>query len=268
MLMYPNINPVAFHVPVPFFDFSWPVHWYGLMYLIGFLGGWALLSLRARDPKRGFSQDQVSDIAFYAAIGAIIGGRIGYMFFYDFPTLAANPLMLFQPWKGGMSFHGGLLGVVLIIWWYSRKIKKPFLALTDFIAPVIPIGLGAGRIGNFINGELWGKVTDVPWAMIFPNGGPYPRHPSQLYEFAMEGILLFTILWIYSSKRRPLGAISGLFAICYGIFRCVAEFFRLPDVQIGYLAFGWVTEGQLLSIPLIMVGILLMVCAYRKEVAA
>lgn len=268
MLMYPNIDPVAFHVSLPFYNGSWPVHWYGLMYLVGFLGGWALLSLRARDSRRGFTQDQVSDIAFYAAIGAIVGGRIGYMFFYDFATLSANPLMLFQPWKGGMSFHGGLLGVLLVMLWYARKIKKPFLALTDFIAPVIPVGLGAGRIGNFINGELWGKITDVPWAMIFPNGGPYPRHPSQLYEFLMEGILLFTILWLYSKKPRPLGAVSGLFAICYGIFRCIAEFFRLPDVQIGYLAFGWLTEGQLLSIPLIMVGILLMVCAYRKEATA
>ncbi len=259
MLAYPQIDPVAFHF------FSWPVHWYGLMYLVGFLGGWALLALRARNPARGFNQDQVSDIAFYCAIGAIIGGRIGYMFFYDFPSLAANPLLLFQPWKGGMSFHGGLLGVVLVMWWYARKLNKPFLALTDFVAPVIPVGLGAGRIGNFINGELWGSVTTMPWGMVFPTGGPDPRHPSQLYEFGMEGVLLFLILWIFSSKLRPLGAVSGLFAICYGTFRCIAEYFRVPDVQIGYLAFGWLTEGQLLSIPLIIVGVLLMIFAYRRK---
>jgi|SRR5579885_1063185 phosphatidylglycerol:prolipoprotein diacylglycerol transferase len=258
MIAYPAINPVAFHI------FSWPVYWYGLMYLVGFLAGWGLLSLRTRISPRGFSQEQISDIAFYTALGAIIGGRLGYMLFYDWQVLISNPLLLFQTWKGGMSFHGGLLGVLVAMVIFSKRMHKPFLALTDFVAPVVPIGLGAGRIGNFINGELWGRVTDVPWGMVFPNApGSLPRHPSQLYEFAMEGVLLFLILFIYSWKPRPMGAVSGLFAIFYGIFRCVAEFFREPDAQIGYL-FGGMTEGQLLSLPLILVGIILLVYSYKK----
>lgn len=259
MIRYPAIDPVAFHI------FSWPVYWYGLMYLVGFLGAWILLAWRTRVSPRGFSQDQVSDIVFYGALGAIIGGRLGYMFFYDLPSLLANPWLLLQPWKGGMSFHGGLLGVLAALFLYSRKLGKPFLAFTDFCAPVVPIGLGAGRIGNFINSELWGRPSDLPWAMIFPNGGAEPRHPSQLYEAGLEGILMFIILWVYSRHPRPLGAISGLFAICYGTFRCLVEFFREPDVQIGYLAFGWLTEGMLLSLPLILVGILLMAFAYKQN---
>lgn len=260
MLAYPNIDPVAFHIgPLPVF-------WYGLMYLFGFFAGWALISLRIRYSPRGFTQDQVSDIIFYAAIGVILGGRLGYILFYDTQVIWTNPLLIFQTWKGGMSFHGGVLGVMLSLWICARKMHKPFFALTDLITPVIPVGLGAGRIGNFINGELWGRTTDVPWAMIFPNGGPYPRHPSQLYEFLLEGVVLFLILWIFSRKPRPLGAVSGLFALCYGIFRCFVEFFREPDAPIGYVAFGWVTEGQLLSIPLILFGISLLVWAYsRKE---
>src|SRR5436190_7649265 len=212
MLAFPNIDPIAFHLG------SWPVHWYGLMYLVGFLGGWGLLRLRIRYSPSDFTPEQLSDIVFYTALGAILGGRLGYMLFYDTQALITNPLLLFQAWKGGMSFHGGLLGVVIALALFARKIKKPFLALTDFITPVVPIGLGAGRIGNFINGELWGRVTTAPWGMIFPDGGPLPRHPSQLYEFAMEGVLLFTILWLYSRKKRPLGAVSGLFALCYAIF--------------------------------------------------
>lgn len=262
MLVYPEINPVAFHIG------SWPVYWYGLMYLVGFAGGWGLLAWRTKVSPRGFTQDQVSDIAFYAALGAIIGGRLGYMLFYDLPVLLANPLMVFQTWKGGMSFHGGLLGVLIAMVLFGRKHQKSFLTLTDFIAPVIPIGLGAGRIGNFINAELWGRVTTVPWGMLFPNAGPNPRHPSQLYEFAMEGVLLFLILFIFSRKPRPLGAVSGLFALCYGLFRIIAECFREPDVQIGYL-FGGVTEGQLLSLPLVVVGIgLLMWSRKQKQVMA
>lgn len=260
MLIYPAIDPVAFYLG------SWPVYWYGLMYLIGFLGGWGVLSLRLRFRKeKEFTQDQLSDIVFAAALGAIVGGRIGYMFFYDWHALITNPLLLFQTWKGGMSFHGGLLGVVVALTLCARKMKKPFLALTDFIAPAVPIGLGAGRIGNFINSELWGRVTTEPWGMLFPNGGPLPRHPSQLYEVLLEGILLFIILWLFSRKPRPLGAVSGLFAIMYGFFRYVVEFFREPDAQMGYVAFGWMTQGQLLSLPLILVGIALLTCAYRCE---
>ncbi len=261
MLTYPAINPVAFHIG------PWPIYWYGLMYLVGFLGGWGLMALRVKHSPRGFTQDQLSDIVFYAALGAIVGGRLGYMLFYDFPNFIANPLLLFQTWKGGMSFHGGLLGVLCGLWLCGRKMNKSLLALTDLIAPVVPIGLGAGRIGNFINSELWGRPTDVAWGMIFPNGGPLPRHPSQLYEFALEGILLFIILWIFSRKSRPLGAVSGLFALCYGLFRIIAEFFREPDAHIGYLALGWVTEGQLLSLPLVLVGIALLVWAYKRKAA-
>lgn len=258
MLMYPNIDPVAFHI------FTWPVYWYGLMYLVGFVGGWAVISQRLKKSPRGFNQDQLSDIVFYAALGAIVGGRLGYMLFYDWHVLISNPLLIFQTWKGGMSFHGGLLGVVLALLLCARKMNKSLLELTDLVAPAVPIGLGAGRIGNFINGELWGRMTTMPWAMVFPNAGPNPRHPSQLYEFLLEGVVMFIVLWMFSRKPRPVGAVSGLFAICYGMFRCFVEFFREPDVQIGYLAFGWVTEGQLLSLPLILVGIALMVYAYKR----
>lgn len=259
MLTYPNIDPVAFHI------ITWPVYWYGLMYLVGFLAGWGVLALRLRKSPRGFTQDELSDVIFFTAIGAIIGGRLGYMFFYDWRAFFADPLLLFQTWKGGMSFHGGLLGVLVALMLCARKMKKPFLAVVDLIAPAVPLGLAAGRIGNFINGELWGRVTDVPWAMVFPSGGAEPRHPSQLYEFALEGIVLFIILWLYSRKPRPMGAVSGLFGICYGVFRCFIEFFREPDAGVGYIAFGWMTEGQLLSIPLIIVGIVLMVWAYKNN---
>lgn len=259
MLQYPQISPVAFYI------YTWPVYWYGLMYLIGFLGGWAVLSLRLKLSPRGFSQDQLSDIVFYAAMGAIIGGRLGYVIFYDWAKFSADPILILETWKGGMSFHGGLLGVLMGMLLCSYKMHKPFLAITDLIAPAVPIGLAAGRIGNFINGELWGKVTTMPWGMVFPDGGPLPRHPSQLYECALEGVALFIILWWYSRKPRPVGAVSGMFAIFYGLFRFVVEFVRVPDVQLGYIAFGWLTQGQLLSIPLMLVGILLLIAAYRRR---
>lgn len=261
MLTYPTIDPIAFHIG------SWPVYWYGLMYLIGFLVGWGLLSLRVHFSSRGFTEEQVADVAFFAAVGAIIGGRLGYILFYEWWVIFTNPLLIFQTWKGGMSFHGGLLGVMLAVWLYARKLHKPFLSVTDFIAPVVPVGLGMGRIGNFINGELWGKVTEVPWGMVFPKAGPSPRHPSQLYEFVLEGCLLFLILWLFSSKPRPLGAVSGLFVLCYGLFRSFSEFFREPDIQIGYIAFGWLTEGQLLSLPMIMIGAGVLVWAYKHKSA-
>lgn len=259
MLTYPSIDPVAFYIGF------WPVHWYGLMYLIGFLAGWGLLAIRIRLSPRGFNNEQLSDIVFFAALGAIVGGRVGYMLFYDWPLFISDPFLIFQTWKGGMSFHGGLIGVIIALWLYARKIKKSILELTDFIAPVVPIGLGAGRIGNFINSELWGRVTTLPWGMVFPNGGPLPRHPSQFYEFFLEGVLLFTILWLYSRKSKPIGAVSGLFLVGYGFFRSFAEFFRQPDAHIGYIAFGWLTEGQLLSFPMIALGVFVLVWAYRKE---
>lgn len=259
MLTYPTMNPIAFHIG------SWPVYWYGMMYLVGFSLGWGFLALRLSFSRRGFTQNELSDIIFYTALGAIIGGRLGYMLFYDWRVLFSDPLLIFKTWKGGMSFHGGLLGVMAALMIYSRKINKPFLAVTDFMSPAVPLGLGAGRIGNFINGELWGRVTNVEWAMVFPHGGPYPRHPSQLYEFTLEGVVLFIILWLYSWKPKPMGAVSGVFALFYGIFRFAVEFFREPDPQIGYLAFNWLTEGQLLSLPLILVGIALIIWAYWKN---
>jgi phosphatidylglycerol:prolipoprotein diacylglycerol transferase len=258
--MVVQFNPIAFHIV------GWPVHWYGLMYLIGFLAGWSVLSLRLRfSPWRGFTQDQLSDVVFYTAMGAIIGGRLGYVLFYDWQVIFTNPLLIVQTWKGGMSFHGGLLGVVVALLLCGRKHHKRFLELSDSVSPGVPLGLAAGRLGNFINGELWGRVTDAPWGMIFPEAGPSPRHPSQLYEMGLEGFVLFAILWIYSRKPRPCGAVSGMFALWYGIFRICVEFVREPDAPIGFVAFGWLTEGQLLSVPLIMVGILLIYFAYRPK---
>jgi phosphatidylglycerol:prolipoprotein diacylglycerol transferase len=261
MIMYPEINPIAFQVgPLA-------VHWYGLMYLVGFLGGWALLRLRLQGSTfpRGFTKDQLADIVFYCALGVILGGRIGYMLFYAWSDFVAHPLSIFQIWHGGMSFHGGLIGVIIALSLYARKMGKTFIDITDFIAPVAPIGLGAGRIGNFINGELWGHVSTVPWAMVFRDAGPLPRHPSQLYEFLLEGVVLFIILWTFSKKPRPRWAVSGLFLFFYGLFRFVIEFFREPDVQIGYIAWGWLTKGQLLSLPMILAGILMFTWSYSRR---
>lgn len=260
MLTFPDINPIAFHIgPLQ-------VHWYGLMYLIGFFICWSILALRIRHSSfpRGFTLEQLSDILFYSALGIIIGGRLGYMFFYARPEMISHPLHIFQIWKGGMSFHGGLIGVILALWFYAYRTKKSLFAITDFIAPAIPIGLAAGRIGNFINGELWGRVTTVSWGMIFPNAGDAPRHPSQIYEFFLEGILLFIILWIFSMKPRPRLAVSALFLALYGLFRFSVEFFREPDIQMGYRTFGW-TEGQWLSCPMMIIGIILFVYAYKRK---
>lgn len=258
MLVYPQIDPIAFHIgPLP-------VHWYGVMYLVGFLAAYLLGSLRSRNnPQSPISPDQVSDLIFYAALGVLLGGRIGYVLFYIFPVFIHNPLILFKVWDGGMSFHGGLIGVIVALWLYSRQIKKPFFAVGDFVAPLVPIGLAAGRIGNFINGELWGRVTDVPWGMIYPQAGPLPRHPSEIYEFLMEGVLLFCILWFFSRKPKPRMAVSGLFLFCYGSFRFIAECFRQPDPQLGFIAFNWMTMGQLLSLPMIIIGLIMLRCAYK-----
>ncbi|HSW69600.1 MAG TPA: prolipoprotein diacylglyceryl transferase [Gammaproteobacteria bacterium] len=259
MLIYPAIDPVAFHLgPLP-------VHWYGLMYLMGFIGGWGLLAMRIRRSPRGFTLEQLSDILFYVALGVILGGRLGYVLFYQFADTLEHPWHIFAIWQGGMSFHGGLIGVILAVGLYARKIGKSFVDITDLIAPVVPIGLGAGRIGNFINGELWGRVTDVPWGMVFPTGGDMPRHPSQLYEFFLEGVILFLVLWFFSKRERPHWAVSGLFLLLYGVFRFIVEFFREPDIQIGFVAFGWMSKGQLLSIPMIIAGIIMLLWAYRRK---
>jgi len=240
------------------------IHWYGVMYLLGFAMAWGLGVWRARRPGSGWTQEQVGDVIFYGAVGVILGGRVGYILFYDLPAFVQNPLFLFKVWQGGMSFHGGLLGVAIALVLFARAHDKRFFDLCDFIAPLVPLGLGAGRIGNFINGELWGRVTSVPWGMVFPLAGPEPRHPSQLYEFFLEGLVLFAILWCYSHKPKPTRAVSGLFLVVYAVFRCFVELFRQPDPQYGYLAFGWLTMGQLLSLPMLMLGIWLMISAYQS----
>ncbi|MEO5703186.1 MAG: prolipoprotein diacylglyceryl transferase, partial [Gammaproteobacteria bacterium] len=240
------------------------IHWYGLMYLIGFAVVWWLGRIRARRPDSGWDAEQISDLVFYGALGAVLGGRIGYILFYNFPFFIADPLSIFKVWQGGMSFHGGMVGVFVAMWLYGRKFHKGFFQITDFIAPLVPIGLGAGRIGNFINGELWGRVSDGPWSMVFPNAGALARHPSQLYQAFLEGIVLFIILWLYSSRPRPTMAVSGMFLIFYGLFRFIVEFVRVPDAQLGYLAFGWLTMGQVLSIPMILIGLWLVWWAYYR----
>ncbi len=256
-MTYPQIDPIALSIgPLH-------VHWYGLMYLFGFLFVWLLGLYRVN--KTDWTRQQLEDLLFYGAVGVIIGGRVGYAIFYDFQANLENPLNIFKIWQGGMSFHGGLLGVLAAFAWFGKKTGKSFFEISDFIAPMVPIGLMFGRIGNFINGELWGKVTDVPWAMVFPGAGPLPRHPSQLYEAALEGVLLFIILWWFSSKPRPKAAVSGLFLLGYGFFRFLVEFVRIPDAQYGYLAFDWLTMGQILCLPMIVFGIILMIVSYKVE---
>ncbi|MFI4962280.1 MAG: prolipoprotein diacylglyceryl transferase [Legionellales bacterium] len=248
MFTYPNIDPVAFSLgPVK-------VHWYGLMYLIGFMLAWLLGCWRMKHYKLDWTKDQIGDLIFYGAMGVIFGGRIGYMVFYNFEDLIHQPLDLFRIWQGGMSFHGGLIGVFLALVLFARKFKKPIWEVADFLAPLVPLGLGAGRIGNFINGELWGRVASVPWAMVYPQVDNQPRHPSELYEFGLEGIALFILVWWYASKPRPAGQVSAVFLMGYAICRLIAECFREPDVQVGFIAFGWLTMGQLLSIPMLLIG--------------
>jgi phosphatidylglycerol:prolipoprotein diacylglycerol transferase len=258
MLSYPEFDPVALQLG-PF-----KVHWYGVMYLIGFVGGWWLGKVRASKPDSGWRVEEIGDLLFYIALGVVVGGRIGYVLFYGFDQFLRDPLSLLRVWEGGMAFHGGLLGVLLAMWLYARKTHRSFFQVTDYMAPFVPIGLGAGRLGNFINGELWGKVTDLPWGMVFPGAGELPRHPSQLYQFFLEGVVLFTVLWWFSSKPRPRRAVSGMFLLIYGVVRFVVEFVRVPDAHLGYLAFDWLTMGQLLSLPMILFGLLLLFLAYRQ----
>ena len=249
MLTYPEIDPVAFAIgPVA-------IRWYGLSYVAGIGIGWWLGRRRAaRDPWRGWTPHQVDDLVFWFAAGAVVGGRVGYVLFYDFSRLLSDPLIVFRIWEGGMSFHGGLLGVLAAAAWFARRQGWGFFAVSDFLAPLVPPGLGAGRIANFVNGELWGRPSDVPWAMAFPGAGPAPRHPSQLYEAALEGLVLFVVLWWFSRRPRARTAVSGLFLLGYGAARCLVEFAREPDAHVGYLAFGWLTAGQLLSVPMLLAG--------------
>ena len=283
MPYFHDINPIAFPVgPLA-------VHWYGIMYLFGFVGAWYLGNRRRLQGRLAISQDAFSDLMFYGALGVIIGGRIGYELFYVSPEwIWTDPLALFRVWEGGMSFHGGLLGVLAAGWLWSRRNKIFFFDAIDFVAPLVPIGLGLGRLGNFIGGELWGRHTDCRGGVIFPRSlenistsrdelyrmylagqlNNEARHPSQLYEFALEGIVLFAVLWIYSRKPRPRYAVSGMFALLYGLFRFSVEFVREPDVQLGFVAFDWLTMGQLLSIPLIVVGIVLLWLSRRSPIVA
>ena len=277
-----DLNPVAFHLgPIQ-------VHWYGLMYLLGFFFVAVLGEYRRRHGRLPVSRDALGDLFFYGMMGVIIGGRVWYILFYyagGIGWIWTEPLALFRVWDGGMSFHGGMLGVLAAGWWWSRRQRLHFFDTVDFVAPLVPIGLGLGRLGNFINGELWGKPTTLAWGMIYPNAhgddvayvdshpawlpqlqqfGGLPRHPSELYELALEGVVMFVVIWLVSMKPRPRYLVSGLFALMYGCFRFAVEFVRLPDPQLGYY-FGtqWVTMGQMQSLPMIVIGLWLLALARR-----
>jgi len=260
-LNYPDIGPVALDLGML------QIRWYGISYVCGILLAWYLLRYRAlKEPRLGWTAVQVSDLIYYGALGVIIGGRLGSVIFYNLPYYLENPLDVIKVWQGGMSFHGGLIGVLVAMWLYSHRINRFFFDTADFLAPVVPVGLFFGRIANFINAELWGAPSTLPWAMIFPDprAGGIPRHPSQLYEALLEGVLLFGILWFYSGRQRPKMAVSGVFLLGYGIFRSSVEFVRQPDENIGYLAGNWLTMGQVLSLPMIIVGAILLCLAYYR----
>ena len=259
MLIHPQFDPVALHLgPLA-------IRWYGLMYLLAF----ALFLLLGRrrisnGPQPGWTARELDDLLFYGVLGVVLGGRLGYVLFYQPAHFLSHPLEIFYVWQGGMAFHGGFLGVLAAMWLFARHTGKRWLAITDFIAPLVPLGLAAGRLGNFINGELWGRPADLPWAMVFPQAGELPRHPSQLYQFALEGLALFAILWLFSRKPRPLGVVSGLFLAGYGSFRFLAEFTREPDSFLGLLAMG-LSMGQWLSLPMIVAGLAMLRWAYRQK---
>lgn len=264
------------------------LHWYGLMYVVGIALGYALGVKRVHAGRLPVSVQSYQDLIFYAALGVIAGGRLGYMLFYGFKDWLADPIEIIRVWEGGMSFHGGLLGVLAATWIWSRRSQLRFWDTIDFVAPLVPLALGLGRLGNYIGGELWGRVSNVPWAIIFPKALPaqyadpavmlaayrageldqYARHPSQLYELALEGLVMFAILWWFSSKPRPRYAVSGLFALLYGTFRFAVEFVREPDAHLGFLAFHWLTMGMLLSLPLIVLGLVLLALAYARPAYA
>ncbi|MCC6610433.1 MAG: prolipoprotein diacylglyceryl transferase [Burkholderiales bacterium] len=261
MLVHPNFDPIAFHIgPLA-------VRWYGLMYLVGFAVAYVLGRVRIKQNRAGRMTVPIfDDLLFFVVLGVVLGGRLGYVFFYKPGFYLHHPLEIFAVWQGGMSFHGGFLGVLLAMWYVARKHRLAWLDTADFVAPLIPLGLAAGRLGNFINGELYGRVTDVPWGMVFqgPGTGALPRHPSQLYEFALEGVALFVILWLFTLRPRPAGAASGLFLAGYGLFRFVAEYFREPDDFLGFLALG-LTMGQWLSLPMVVAGAILITWAFRRR---
>jgi len=256
MLTHPNFDPIALQLgPLA-------IRWYGLMYLLAFLAFYLLGRYRVRTPhyaaSTGMTPKDVEDLLFFGVLGVVIGGRLGYVLFYKPGYYLQHPLEAFAVWQGGMAFHGGLIGVLAACWLFARRRGIGFFPLMDFVAPLVPLGLAAGRMGNFINGELWGRVTDFPWAMVFPQSGSNaPRHASQLYQFAGEGLLLFALLWWYSSRPRAVGRVSGAFLVGYGLLRFIAEFAREPDAFLGYLALG-LTMGQLLSVPMVLFGLFLL----------
>jgi phosphatidylglycerol---prolipoprotein diacylglyceryl transferase len=264
VLIHPQFDPVAAHLgPLA-------VRWYGLTYLAGFLLFLALGRYRAKkNPVQGFTAIDLDDMLFYGVLGVVIGGRLGQVLFYEPGYYFSHPFEIIAVWKGGMSFHGGFLGVLVAMAWFARKTGRTFFQVTDFIAPLVPTGLAAGRIGNFINGELWGRAADpaLPWAMVFPQVDTLPRHPSQLYQAGMEGLLLFVILWWYSARPRPATAVSAVFLIGYGSFRFIAEYFREPDAGIfGHSYF--ISMGQWLSLPMVAVGLVMLFLAYRNKESA
>jgi phosphatidylglycerol:prolipoprotein diacylglycerol transferase len=256
MFVYPHPDPVAFSLG--------PLHvrWYGLMYLIGFAAAWWLARRRAARPGSSWTPTDVDDLIFFCAVGVILGGRLGWMLFYGTETLLSEPLSVLRIWEGGMSFHGGLIGVLLALWMFARRRGRRVVDVFDFAAPLPAIGFLAGRVGNFINGELWGKPTDVPWAVIVDG---VPRHASQLYQAALEGLVLFVLLWWFTSRSRPRWAPSGLFLVGYGVFRFAVEFVRVPDANRGYLLFDWMTMGQILSLPMIVAGLAMLYVAYARR---
>lgn len=261
MLVHPQFDPVAFSLgPLS-------VRWYGLMYLVAFVQFIWLGRRRIRSRPSILTVEQLDDLLFYGMLGVIVGGRMGQVLFYEPAYFLDNPLEIVAVWKGGMSFHGGFLGVLIAMALWARKFRLNWLDLTDFIAPLVPLGLAAGRLGNFINGELWGRVTDasLPWAMVFPQSGDMlPRHPSQLYHIGLEGLALFCILWFYTARPRPRGAASGVFLIGYGAFRFITEYFREPDHGIFGQSYT-ISMGQWLSLPMILTGVALLIVASRKK---
>jgi phosphatidylglycerol:prolipoprotein diacylglycerol transferase len=256
-MVMPHIDPVFFHLgPLEF-------RWYGLMYIIGFIAAYFLILAGVKQKKIGWTRDDVADFVFTVAMGIIIGGRLGYVLFYNLSLYLSHPLKIFAVWEGGMSFHGGLMAGILAGLYFVRKKKTPFFKMADIVAPTIPIGLGLGRIGNFINGELYGRVTEMPWGMVFPGGGGLPRHPSQLYEAFLEGPVIFSIIWLLGRKERPAGVISWSFIALYGLFRFSVEFFREPDQQLGFIVGGF-SMGQMLSFPMLLLGLGMIFRTYKK----
>jgi len=274
---YPDIDPIIFSLgPVA-------VRWYGLAYLAAFALCWWLGNRRADKPGSGWSRQDVSDVVFYGAVGAVLGGRMGYTLFYGFEQFLRDPLFIVRVWEGGMSFHGGLLGALAGVWWYGRRTHRSFLEVGDFTAPLVPLGLGLGRLGNFANTELPGRMTDSVFGLVYPCSAEaiqqinrlcvgewesFARHPSPLYQAFAEGLVLFVVVWWFSARPRPVGAVSGMFLAAYGVLRFITELFRTPDAHLGFVALDWLTMGQVLSLPMIAVGLWLLVAARRSAPAA